>query len=45
MKKRYYPKDKRGNYDEWHVVVSSQIDAADRAEKAKFQQKRDKMVN
>ena len=30
---RYYPKDKKGNYDEWAAILTNQVDTAERVQK------------
>ena len=38
---RYYPKDKKGNYDEWAAILTNQVDTAERVQKEKEQEKKE----
>ena len=45
MQKRYYPQDKKGNFDEWAAQLANQHEAATLLDAAQRKHKRDLLTN
>ena len=43
--KKYYPKDRDGNYDEWAAVLKTQHETANRMHRKMEKEKRQMMAN